>query len=174
MSFNINSLEEVLLEPIKKTFAKSWWIFVKEINIFMGSNFAPFSLGVIIFLCGLVSVLPHKTEANLDEVVRMIYHFFYVIVLVGGVVLASTSLVSERKQGTLELMYTLPITDLQLVLGKFFMGILLILIITLPMSLVYIGWLAKAPMYVIVTGFIGLFITGLYSYSVGLFASSFF
>ncbi len=165
-------LKHTLLLPFQKVFEKPWWIFIKECQVFIGSAFAPLSMGIIIFLCGMVSVLPHKTESSMDEVIKMIYHLFYVIVLIGGVVLAMSSFVSERRQGTLELMYTLPITDVQLVLGKFFMGIALILLIVLPMSIVYIAWLGTAPWYVVITGALGLFITGLYAYSVGLFASS--
>ncbi len=161
-----------LLEPLRASFASSWWIFLKECSLFAGSNLGPLSIGIITFICGMVSVIPYKAEATDADVLRILFHMFYIITLVSGLILSMSAFVSERRQGTMELLYSLPVSDTQLVLGKFLMGMLFMACIALSMSLVYILWLADAPWYIALTGGLGLFLSGLYAYSVGIFASS--
>ncbi len=163
----------VFLEPFQEHFSKAWWVFLKECSAFFGSNVIPLCVGIITFLCGLASALPYqKLDIENEDVIRLLFHFFYIIILVGSVFLSMSTFVSERRQGTLELLYTLPISDTQLVLGKFFMGVLIVFFIVIGMTVIYILWLGQAFWYVALTGGIGLFLAGLYAYSVGLFASS--
>ncbi len=149
-----------------------WWIFRKEQSSFIGSNFPPLSIGIVAFVCGMISVLPHKSENTLSDITSILFHMFYIVILVSAVFLAMSSFVNERKQKTMELLYTLPVTDTQLVLGKFLMGVLLMGSITLGMTLVYLLWLAETPLYMALSGGMALFLVGLYAYSVGIFASS--
>ena len=151
---------------------KSYWLFVKELQSFTASNFPVLSLVFIYFLCGLVSILAHRLEVQSIDLSRMLFHLFYIIFLVGGALLALTSFTHEKRQGTLELLYTLPITDTQIVLAKFAMGVLSILSLALPVSIVYIYWLGETPSYAVWTGGLGLSLVGLYAYSVGIWTSS--
>lgn len=157
----------------QESFSQAWWIFLKERSAFLGSNLAPLSIGILAFLCGLTTALPHRSEMSQQDLIRSLFHIFYIITLGAAVFLSMSAFVSERRQGTLELLYTLPVSDVQLVLGKFFMGILLMASIVLGMSFVYVFFLADAPWYMALAGGLGLFLAGLYAYSVGLFASSF-
>lgn len=80
----------------------------------------------------------------------------------------------ERKTGTIELLTTMPLTDAQLVLGKFLagfglIGVALLLTLAYPISVSFIGRLDWGP---VVAGYIGL---GLFSASliaIGVFCSS--
>ncbi len=80
----------------------------------------------------------------------------------------------EKKSGTIEFLLTLPVTDWQVVLAKFFgalafMFLSLLLSITLPITLVSLG---KVDMGPIIGGYIGaLFLGGAYL-ALGLFISS--
>ena len=164
---------EALLKLFQENFAKAWWLFLKEKSAFFGSNLAPISIGIVAFLCGLTTAVPHRLEISQQDLARTLFHMFYIIVLGSALFLSMSTFVSERRQGTLELLYTLPVSDAQLVLGKFFMGIFLMFSVVLSMSLVYIFWLANAPWYMALGGALGLLLAGLYAYSVGIFASSF-
>jgi ABC-2 type transport system permease protein len=80
----------------------------------------------------------------------------------------------EKKTGTIEFLLTLPVTDWQVVLAKFFSSLAFILIslllsITLPITLAILGNVDWGP---IIGGYLGaLFLGGAYL-SLGLFISS--
>lgn len=80
----------------------------------------------------------------------------------------------EKKRGTIELLLTAPVTDLQLVLGKFFAAVTFYLIMLattwIPMSLLFLyGDPALAP---ILTGYLGLLLYGVSLLAIGLFVST--
>jgi ABC-2 type transport system permease protein len=80
----------------------------------------------------------------------------------------------EKKRGTIELLLTAPITDAQVVLGKFFAAgaffTILLLFTWIPMAALYIyGRPASGP---ILTAYLGIFLYGLSLVAVGLFLSS--
>ncbi len=88
------------------------------------------------------------------------------------------SLAEERKEGTFELLTTRPLTDWQIVLGKFFACLVIVLFSLLP-TLVYYYSVYKLgnPEGNIDTGgvigsYIGLFLLGGVFCAIGLFASS--
>ena len=80
----------------------------------------------------------------------------------------------EKKRGTMELLLTSPVTDLEVVLGKFFAAasffLILLLSTCLPMSALYIyGSPASGP---ILTAYLGILLYGLSLLAVGLFIST--
>jgi len=80
----------------------------------------------------------------------------------------------EKKRGTIELLLTAPLTDLQVILGKFFAArsffVILLLTTWIPMSVLYIyGSPASGP---ILTAYLGLLLYGLSIIAIGLFISS--
>ena len=84
----------------------------------------------------------------------------------------------ERKTGTIELLLTRPLSDLQIISAKFLAGLILVLVSLLPCLVYFISvYLLGNPVGNIDTGgtwgsFIGLFfLAGIYV-SIGIFASS--
>jgi len=80
----------------------------------------------------------------------------------------------EKKRGTIELLLTAPITDLQVVLGKFFAAVsfftILLLSTWIPMTILYIyGSPASGP---ILTNYLGIFLYGLAIVAIGVFVST--
>jgi ABC-2 type transport system permease protein len=80
----------------------------------------------------------------------------------------------EKKRGTIELLLTAPLTDLQVVLGKFFAAatfFLILLVSTwIPMSVLYLyGSPASGP---ILTAYLGMLLYGLALIAIGLFIST--
>jgi gliding motility-associated transport system permease protein len=80
----------------------------------------------------------------------------------------------EKKRGTIELLLTAPLTDLQVVLGKFFAAgaffVILLLSTWVPMAVLYLyGSPASAP---ILTAYLGLLLYGLTIIAIGLFIST--
>ncbi len=84
----------------------------------------------------------------------------------------------EKKSGTLELLLARPLTDLQIVLAKFFAAITLVLLSLIPCLICFISlYLLGSPIGNIDTGatwgsMIGLFMLGAIYASLGIFTSS--
>jgi ABC-2 type transport system permease protein len=80
----------------------------------------------------------------------------------------------EKKRGTIELLLTAPLTDLQVVLGKFLAAgtffLILLLSTCVPMAVLYVyGTPASGP---ILTAYLGLLLYGLAIIAIGLFIST--
>lgn len=80
----------------------------------------------------------------------------------------------ERKSGTVELLFTSPITTAQIVLGKYLGTVLvyaLILVLTVPLVAV-MAWKGAPELAAIGAAYLGMFLHGALVLAVGLFASS--
>ena len=80
----------------------------------------------------------------------------------------------EKRSGTMELLLTAPLSDLQIILGKF-LGAMALYGLMLALTLVHMGvlfWYADPEWGSVVTGYLGLFLMGGAFISVGLAISS--
>lgn len=115
-------------------------ILKKEINSFFASPIGYLVIAVFLLLNGLFLWL-FKGEFNiLDSGFADLSAFFLLapwilIFLIPAVTMRSFS--DEKKQGTLELLLTKPISNLQIVLGKYFGAFILIIIALIP-TLLYV------------------------------------
>ena len=88
------------------------------------------------------------------------------------------SIAEERRTGTIELLFTRPISDLQLLFGKYLAAVTLLLIAILPTLFYYFTmYYLGSPVGIIDTGatltsYIGLILLGATFISIGIFASS--
>ena len=156
-------------------------ILKKEINTFFTSPIGYLVIAVFLLLNGLFLWI-FKGEFNiLDNGFADLSSFFLLapwilIFLIPAVTMRSFS--DERKQGTLELLLTKPISHLNIVLGKYFGALVLIIIALLPTLLyVYSLWELGNPKGNIDIGsllgsYFGLlFLVSAYT-AIGVFASS--
>ena len=115
-------------------------ILKKEINLFFASPIGYLVIGIFLLLNGLFLWL-FKGEFNILEYGFADLSSFFLlapwilIFLIPAVTMRSFS--DEKKQGTLELLLTKPISNLNIVLGKYFGAFILILIALLP-TLLYV------------------------------------
>ncbi|MGE0361619.1 MAG: ABC transporter permease subunit [Vicinamibacterales bacterium] len=80
----------------------------------------------------------------------------------------------EKRSGTIELLLTSPITDWQIILGKFF-GALALYAVMLAVTLIHIGvlfWYGDPEWKPVATGYLGLLLMGACFISAGLLISS--
>jgi ABC-2 type transport system permease protein len=88
------------------------------------------------------------------------------------------SIAEERRTGTIELLFTRPISDLKILLAKYFAGVTLLIIAILPTLVYYYSMHSLGnPVGVIddgatFTSYIGLVLLGATFVSIGIFASS--
>jgi ABC-2 type transport system permease protein len=112
--------------------------------------------------------------ANLDGL--FVIAPFVFIFLVPAITMRSFA--DEKKSGTIELLFTRPLTDMQLILAKFLASFTLVVIALLPTLLYYISvYLLSFPQGNIDSGsiwgsYIGLLFLGAAFTSIGIFTSS--
>ena len=155
-------------------------IYIKEIRSFLSSLIAYVVMLVFLLAIGLFTwVLPDYNVfdygyANLDTLFNMAPWLF--IFLISAITMRSLS--EEKKNGTIEIISTKPISDLAIILGKYFAGLTIVLFTLLPTLIYYITiYQLGAPKGNLDSGaimgsYIGLFFLRSCFVAVGMFASA--
>jgi ABC-2 type transport system permease protein len=133
----------------------------------------------VIFLLGLhVGVLRIDLDpvfrSGADSSLRPLFDVLAYGLAIVVPLLTMRSVAEEFRAGTIETLMTAPVTDAQVILGKF-VGALALYVVLLLTTLVYLGLVARfgRPDYgVAVMGYLGMLLLGATYISVGLFASS--
>lgn len=158
-----------------------WALVKKEINSFLSSLIGYIVIVVFLLTISLFMwVFPGDSNvleagyANIDMLfVLAPWVFMFLIPAI-----TMRSFADEKKLGTIELLLTRPLTDLQIILAKYFAGLVLVIISVLPtLIFYYIVHTLGFPKGNIDTGgmwgsYIGLVFLGAGFVSIGIFASS--
>jgi ABC-2 type transport system permease protein len=155
-------------------------IFKKEINSFFGSLVGYIVVGVFLTATGLfVWILP---DTNIfDYGFSDLGSFFQIapfifLFLIPAITMRSFS--EELKTGTIELLFTKPLSKLEIIGGKYLASCFLILVSLLPTMLYYYsvyqlglpqGNIDSAAVF---SSYLGLFLLGCVFAAIGVFASS--
>lgn len=100
--------------------------------------------------------------------------FFWLVLLFVTPVLTMRLLSEERRSGTIEVLMTAPVTEAQVVLGKFFAAWILYIALWLP-TLVYAAVIARhgpVDWGPVASGYLGIFGVGAVFLAAGIFASA--
>jgi ABC-2 type transport system permease protein len=156
-------------------------IFIKEVQNFFSTLTGYIAAIVFLVSIGLIMwVFPGQLNvldsgyATLDTLFAIAPWVF--LFLVPAITMRTFA--EEKRSGTIELLLTRPVSDIQLVMGKYLASVVLVLIILLPALIFYLSvYLLGSPVGNIDTGgtwgsFIGLFFLASAYASVGVFASS--
>ena len=155
-------------------------VYLKEINSFFGTLIGFIVIGVFLIFSGLIMWVVSSTSVFEYSYANMDSFFFLAPVLFIFLIPAITmrSFAEESQQKTLELLFTKPVTDRQIILGKYFANLTLVLIAILPTIIYYISlYRLGAPVGNIDSGavfgsYIGLiFLAGVFV-AVGMFSSA--
>ena len=156
-------------------------LYLKEIKSFLSSI-----IGYVFILIYLISsglfhwVISYNTNL-LEGVEADLIPFFNlspVIFLILIPAITMRSIAEERRTGTIELLFTRPISDIQLLFGKYLSAVTLLLIAILPTLFYYFTmYYLGSPVGIIdngatLTSYIGLVLLGATFISIGIFASS--
>lgn len=112
---------------------------------------------------------------NINEtVIRPLFGSISIILLLMTPLLTMRLFAEEKKTGTIELLLTFPVNDVDVVLGKYLASLAVLLVMialtaTYPILLITLGEPEVAP---IVTGYLGLVLIGAAAISLGIFTSS--
>lgn len=155
-------------------------VFLKEVNSFLNSLIAYIVLSVFLIGVGLlVWVFPETSVLEWGYAdLETLFSFGPYVLLFLLPAITMRMFAEEKKGGTLELLYTRPLTDWQIILGKYFSSLLLLLLALLPTLLYYYSLhdLGNPPGNIdtaaVAGSYLGLFLLGAVFAAVGIFASS--
>jgi ABC-2 type transport system permease protein len=155
-------------------------IFKKEIAAYLSSLVAYVTIGVFLMVLGLfLWVFPDTSilangYAGLDSLFNIAPYLF--MFLIPAITMRSVA--EERREGTMELLATRPLTNLQIIGGKYLACLMLVLFALLPTLIYYYSVYTLAmPQGNIDTGavtgsYIGLFLLGAAFTAIGIFTSA--
>jgi ABC-2 type transport system permease protein len=156
-------------------------LFTKEINGFLNSLIGYVVIVVFLLVTGLfLWVLPLDSNildfgyASMDGL--FILAPFVFLFLIPAITMRSFA--DEKKSGTLELLMTQPLTDMQVIMAKYLAGVVLVIFALVPTLVYYFSVyrLGLTPGNLDTGGmwgsYIGLFFLGSAFVAIGLFASS--
>jgi len=176
---------------MRKTFA----IFEKEFKSFFYSPMAYIVIAVFTALTGVFFYLylSNFVEAAFMDQIRsqqyrqmpqrfnvnlmLIRPYFWNIALISLFTLPAITMrlfSEEKKQGTIELLYTTPLTPLQIIIGKFFAGLAFYFVLLIPtvffQALLFVY--GDPEFLPVLSGYLGLLLLGSAFISIGLFIST--
>lgn len=104
------------------------------------------------------------------------FYFMSLVMAFAMPLLTMRQIAEERKTGRMELLATAPVTDLQLVMGKFLGAFTFFIVLMLP-TLFFVGILSLYSTFgpdkwMLASGYLGMLLMGMFMLSFGLFVSS--
>jgi len=171
-------------------------VFRKEMSLYFVSPIAYVVIGAFLLIAGfffqgiLANVMRYSTQAAIrsmqygtpfsvdvpGETMRDTFHVTGTILLFIMPMLTMGVYSDERRRGTMELLMTSPVTDLEIVVGKYLAGLALFLIMLLPsavqMIILFRASEPPPPWRLLVGGYLGLILLGGSLLAIGQFLSS--
>ena len=156
-------------------------LYFKEIRSFLSSVIGYVFILIFLITSGLFHwIISYETNL-LEGAESDLIPFFNLsptIFLILIPAITMRSIAEERKNGTIELLFTRPISDLNVLLAKYFAGVTLVAIALIPTVIFYISMhFLGNPIGVIddgatITSYLGLLLLGASFVAIGIFSSS--
>ncbi|WP_027419951.1 gliding motility-associated ABC transporter permease subunit GldF [Crocinitomix catalasitica] len=156
-------------------------LYLKELRSFLSSIIGYIFIAIFLILNSLfLWVFSYETNI-LEGGTADLRSFFSIspiifLILIPAITMRSFS--EEKRTGTIELLFTKPISDLTIILSKYLAGVTLVLISIIPTLIYYLTvHLLGEPVGIMddgatMTSYLGLFLVGACLVAVGIFASS--
>ena len=146
----------------------------KELATYLGSPMAYIVTAVFLALTGTFFITHLAGVGYADTSIRGFVNAARFLVLLFAAVLTMRLVAEEKKVGTWELLLTVPVSDVEIVVGKFLgalamLSAMLVLTLYYPIMLMSFGDPDLGPM---ATSYLGLFLLGVACVAAGVFASS--
>ncbi|MDQ3395690.1 MAG: gliding motility-associated ABC transporter permease subunit GldF [Bacteroidota bacterium] len=155
-------------------------VYIKEINSFLNSLIGYIVICVFLIAIGLLMwVFPETSVLNYgfaDMDTLFSFGPYVFMFLIPAITMRTFA--EEKKSGTMELLLTRPISDLHLILGKYFSGLTLVIFALIPTGIYYytIYQLGNPEGNVdtagVIGSYIGLFLLGAVFTAIGVLSSA--
>ncbi len=156
-------------------------LYFKEIRSFLSSVIGYTFILIFLITSGLFHWIISEDTNLLEGAEADLIPFFNLspmIFLILIPAITMRSIAEERRTGTIELLFTRPISDLNILLAKYFAGVTLVVIAILPTFVFYFSMYSISlengdfDHGAMLTSYIGLILLGSVFVAIGLFASS--
>ena len=156
-------------------------LYLKEIRSFLGSTIGYAVIGIYLILNSLFLWVFSFGTNVLDGGTADLVSYFSIAPIIFLILIPAITMrtfAEEKRTGTIELLFTRPLTDIQIVLAKFFAGLTLVLIAIIPTTIYYVSiHFLGDPVGIIddgvtVASFLGLIFVGGIFVAIGVFVSS--
>ena len=156
-------------------------LYLKEIKSFLSSVIGYVFILIFLFTSGLfhwvISFSTNLLEGAESDMIPF-FNLSPMIFLILIPAITMRSIAEERKNGTIELLFTRPVSDLNVILSKYFAGVTLLIIALIPTLFFYFSMhFLGSPIGVIddgatLTSYLGLILLGSTFVAVGIFCSA--
>ena len=156
-------------------------LFLKEIQSFLSSIIGYIFMLIFLVTCWLflwvVSDYFNLLEGGVADLIPF-FNLAPLILLILIPAITMRSFAEEKRSGTIELLYTRPISDLKILLAKYLAGVSLVVLALLPTLVFYISMhYLGDPVGVIddgaaITSYLGLVLLGASFVAIGIFCST--
>ncbi|MCT4560159.1 MAG: gliding motility-associated ABC transporter permease subunit GldF [Crocinitomicaceae bacterium] len=156
-------------------------LYLKEIRSFLSSIIGYIFIFIYLIASGLFHwIISENTNLLEGEEADLIpfFNLSPVIFLILIPAITMRSIAEERRTGTIELLFTRPLSDFQILLAKYWAGVTLVALSLIPTLVYYFSMYQLGnPVGVIDTGatitsYLGLLLLGSVFVAIGIFASS--
>ncbi|HOM80546.1 MAG TPA: ABC transporter permease subunit [Armatimonadota bacterium] len=144
----------------------------RELHSYFTSTIAYSVAAFFLLICGYLFFATVKVTQ--EATLLYLFHNAAVTLLLISPAMTMRLVAEERRSGSIELLMTAPVTDTQVIIGKYlgalvFYASMLLLTLQYPIILLRLGSPDGGPM---LTGYIGLFLLGAAFLAIGLVAST--
>lgn len=149
-------------------------IAAREFTAYFISPMAYVAMFFFLGVCGLIFVLSTSAPGASKADMTGMFHSMVFLTLLMAPVITMGLLAQETNSGTYELLMTKPLRDLEVVIGKWLGAaglFVVILLVSLEFPLIYEAF-GSPDWGMVLSGYIGIFLTGLAFIAVGVFSSS--
>ncbi len=156
-------------------------LYFKEIRSFLNSIIGFIFIFIFLIATGIFHwIVPGGTnllegaEADLIPFFNFAPTMFFILIPA----LTMRSIAEERRTGTIELLFTRPISDMKIILAKYFASVTLLILAIIPTIIYYISIYKlslepeKFDHGATITSYIGLILLGAVFVAIGIFSSS--
>lgn len=151
-------------------------IFRREMSAYLRSVIGYVVAALALLVAGILfqAIALGASERYSADVLRQFFWLMSGVVMFVGVALSIRLVAEERQTGTIVLLNTSPVRDVEIILGKFlsafaFLAIVLALSVYLPLLILVNG---KITVTQLLVGYLGLLLLGGSSIAIGILASS--
>jgi ABC-2 type transport system permease protein len=154
----------------------TYYILQRELYAYFASPIAYVIMGFFLAFSGVLFSGNFGPTSDANTIMRQWFSVIGFVMLFIGSLLTTRLIAEEQRTGTLELLFTSPVRDWEVVLGKFLASVvlfLLLMVITFYYLLVMIILGGRLDWGPILTGYIGLVLLCSVFFAIGLMASAF-
>ncbi|MFZ5629081.1 MAG: ABC transporter permease [Spirochaetota bacterium] len=151
-----------------------WQICRRELSSYYQSALAWFILSISFSLAFLWGYAYIRHESTSFLALQRIFYMLSGTTMITGVLISMRLIAEEKMQGTIELLFTSPINEAQLVLGKFssaFVFLVVQALVTLPIPLLVVVY-GGSNMGHVLAGMVGVLLIGSATAAMGTFYSA--